>query len=132
MFVIYARHRLVAEMNNSIVEFASPEDAQRAVRELSEQPLLGRPVFIREVLFHDTSILGTWLTSTHDQDRENESRFGATPVPGKIGMAMAGQGLNAAPPPRPAYHNTFGGGPSNPGNQLYVGNVSPIHVYYFV
>ena len=32
-----------------IVEFASPEDAQRAVRELSETPLLGRPVFIREV-----------------------------------------------------------------------------------
>lgn len=33
----------------SIVEFASQEDAQRAIRELSEQPLLGRPVFIREV-----------------------------------------------------------------------------------
>jgi len=87
-----------------IVEFASQEDAQRAVRELSEQPLLGRPVFIRE-------------------DRETESRFGATPVPGKIGMAMAGQGLHAAPPPRPAYHNSFGSGPGNPGNQLYVGNL---------
>jgi hypothetical protein len=36
-------------------------------------------------------------------------------------MAMAGQGLTAGPPPRPAYHNSFG---SNPGNQLYVGNVS--------
>ena len=55
------------------------------------------------------------------QDRENESRFGATPVPGKIGMAMAGQGLTVGPPPRPAYHNSFG---QNPGNQLYVGNVS--------
>lgn len=86
-----------------IVEFASHEDAQRSVRELSESPLLGRPVFIRE-------------------DRENESRFGATPVPGKIGMAMAGQGLHAAPPPRPAYHNSFGGA-NNPGNQLYVGNL---------
>lgn len=32
-----------------IVEFASLEDSQRAIRELSEQPLLGRPVFIREV-----------------------------------------------------------------------------------
>jgi RNA recognition motif-containing protein len=32
-----------------IVEFASTDDAQRAVRELSESPLLGRPVFIREV-----------------------------------------------------------------------------------
>jgi len=35
-------------------------------------------------------------------------------------MAMAGQGLTAGPPPRPAYHNSFG---QNPGNQLYVGNV---------
>lgn len=84
-----------------IVEFGSLEDSQRAIRELSEQPLLGRPVFIRE-------------------DRENESRFGATPVPGKIGMAMAGQGLTVGPPPRPAYHNSFG---QNPGNQLYVGNL---------
>lgn len=32
-----------------IVEFASHEDSQRAIRELSEQALLGRPVFIREV-----------------------------------------------------------------------------------
>ncbi|KAH9836100.1 RNA-binding domain-containing protein [Rhodofomes roseus] len=87
-----------------IVEFASQEDCQRAIRELSEQLLLGRPVFIRE-------------------DREHESRFGATPVPGKIGMAMAGQGLNAAPPPRPASHNYFGGQGANPGNQLYVGNL---------
>ena len=38
-------------------------------------------------------------------------------------MAMAGQGLSAAPPPRPPSHNyNFSG--SNPGNQLYVGNVS--------
>ncbi|KAH7909155.1 hypothetical protein BJ138DRAFT_1155965 [Hygrophoropsis aurantiaca] len=86
-----------------IVEFASQEDAQRAIRELSEVPMLGRPVFIRE-------------------DRENESRFGATPVPGKIGMAMAGQGLHAQPPPRPAHHNYFGT-QANPGNQLYVGNL---------
>jgi RNA recognition motif-containing protein len=86
-----------------IVEFASQEDSHRAIRELSEQPLLGRPVFIRE-------------------DRENEARFGATPVPGKIGMAMAGQGLNAAPPPRPPSHNHFGA-QNNPGNQLYVGNL---------
>lgn len=38
-------------------------------------------------------------------------------------MAMAGQGLNAQPPPRPASHNYFGSS-QNPGNQLYVGNVS--------
>jgi len=64
------------------------------------------------------------------QDRETEARFGATPVPGKIGMAMAGQGFNAQPPPRPPHHNAWGGGAGgaaatgNPGNQLYVGNVS--------
>lgn len=40
-------------------------------------------------------------------------------------MAMAGQGFNAQPPPRPPHHNAWGGGPThqNPGNQLYVGNV---------
>ena len=36
-------------------------------------------------------------------------------------MAMAGQGLHAAPPPRPPSHNYFNH--QNPGNQLYVGNV---------
>jgi len=35
---------------------------------------------------------------------------------------MAGQGLNAAPPPRPPSHNYFGT-QANPGNQLYVGNL---------
>jgi hypothetical protein len=57
------------------------------------------------------------------KDRENESRFGATPVPGKIGMAMAGKGLHAQPPPRPPHHEHFGQHGNNPGNQLYVGNV---------
>ena len=57
------------------------------------------------------------------QDRETEARFGASPVPGKIGMAMAGKGLNAQPPPCPASHNALGGGAQVPGNQLYVGNV---------
>jgi hypothetical protein len=39
----------LTDQTRSIVEFASQEDAQRAVRELSELSLLGRPVFIREV-----------------------------------------------------------------------------------
>ncbi|KAJ7785340.1 hypothetical protein DFH07DRAFT_976156 [Mycena maculata] len=81
-----------------IVEFASHEDAQRAVRELSEIPLLGRPVFLRER-----------VSALH-------------PSLAKVGMAMAGQGLHAAPPPRPASHDYFGA-QSNPGNQLYVGNL---------
>lgn len=41
--------RTASQSLSSIVEFASQEDAQRSVRELSEQMLLGRPVFIREV-----------------------------------------------------------------------------------
>ena len=46
-----------------IVEFASPEDAQRSVRELSEQSLLGRPVFIREV--RTLAISVAYSTNTH-------------------------------------------------------------------
>ncbi|KAJ6546709.1 putative PEP8-vacuolar protein sorting/targeting protein [Mycena vulgaris] len=70
-------------------------------------PLLRRSSFIRE-------------------DLETEARFGATPVPGKIGMAMAGQGLDAALPPCPASHNYLGT-QANPGNQLYVGNTFDIN-----
>ena len=33
----------------SVVEFSQPEEAQKAIRDLSDQQLLGRPVFIREV-----------------------------------------------------------------------------------
>lgn len=33
----------------SVVEFSAPEEAQKAIRELSDQTLLGRPLFIREV-----------------------------------------------------------------------------------
>ena len=34
-----------------VVEFSKPEEAQRAIRELNDQQLLGRPLFIREVRF---------------------------------------------------------------------------------
>ena len=37
-------------------------------------------------------------------------------------MAMAGQGLNAAPPPRPPSHNHFGA-QNNPSQQIMVRNV---------
>ena len=47
------------------------------------------------------------LTKT-PQDRENELRFGATPVPGEMAMPMAGQGLTFVPLPRLAYHNSIG------------------------
>ena len=58
------------------MEFASYEDAQRAIRELSEVPLLGRPVFIREVCSnHLSRSLGSNMLY---KDRENEARFGST------------------------------------------------------
>ncbi|KAG8727742.1 hypothetical protein FRC12_022274 [Ceratobasidium sp. 428] len=80
-----------------IVEFSTHDEAQRAIRDLSETPLLGRPIFIRE-------------------DRESEARFGAPSVPGKMGAAMANTGFST-PPPRSAFAG------NNPGNQLYVGNL---------
>ena len=65
-----------------LIEFASQDDSQRAIRELSEPPLLGRPVFIREVrcdfLFHFILDLDLFLKTG-----SGESRFSAsTPVPG--------------------------------------------------
>ena len=65
------------------------------------------------------------------QDRENEARFGVTPVPGKIGMAMAGQGLHSAPPPRPFGGHAFPNPTQNPGNQLYVGNVRITELLFY-
>lgn len=49
-------------------------------------------------------------------------------------MAMAGQGFNAQPPPRPSSHNYggSGGGGANPGNQLYVGNVSTLSLPLYI
>lgn len=32
-----------------VVEFAAPDEAQKAIKELNDTPLMGRPVFIREV-----------------------------------------------------------------------------------
>lgn len=46
-----------------IVEFAQPEEAQRAIKDLSELPLLGRPIFIREVRSRSSTNLR--LFSTH-------------------------------------------------------------------
>lgn len=54
-----------------IVEFGNPEDAQRAVRELSEMTLLGRPVYIREVRLTPLK-----HTSTHHSDRTVKMNLG--------------------------------------------------------
>lgn len=41
-----------ADLVNSVVEFSSPQEAQRAIRDLNDQTLMGRPLFIREVRLH--------------------------------------------------------------------------------
>ncbi|PWN35972.1 uncharacterized protein FA14DRAFT_122073 [Meira miltonrushii] len=77
-----------------IVEFSHPEDAQKAITQLSDTDLKGRPVFIRE-------------------DRENEARYGAPPSRGNF-RGFGGHGGYGAPPPPPA---------AAPGAQLYIGNL---------
>lgn len=52
-----------------IVEFETEDQAKQAKAELSDKPFMGRSVFIRE-------------------DREETARFGAAPIPGKIGLAL--------------------------------------------
>ena len=55
MYIFHKSFRAVLTLFRvRIVEFASQEDSQRAIRELSEQSLLSRPVFIREVRFQFT------------------------------------------------------------------------------
>ncbi|KAK4700674.1 hypothetical protein P7C70_g5564, partial [Phenoliferia sp. Uapishka_3] len=77
-----------------VVEFSTPDEAQKAIRELSDQTLLGRPLFIRE-------------------DREETARYGADAVSGRAGYM--GPGAFSGPPrggfggPRGAFGGGFGG-----------------------
>lgn len=43
----------------SIVEFSQPEDAQKAITQLSDTDLKGRPVFIREVSIRSMRLITT-------------------------------------------------------------------------
>ncbi|KAJ3034896.1 hypothetical protein HK097_004367, partial [Rhizophlyctis rosea] len=78
-----------------VVEFSEPEQAQRAIRELSDTPLLGRPVFIRE-------------------DREQEAKFGSGP----------GRGVGGPPgrggPPGGGYYGDSAGKQVFVGNLPYI------------
>lgn len=103
-----------AEVIYSIVEFATSEDAQRAKTDLADKAFMGRSVFIREVSQPCFGLYGTQLTLT--QDREESARFGAAPIPGKIGMAM-GESRNFL-----GAQGGLGASPSN--RNLFVGNVS--------
>lgn len=47
----------------SVVEFSTPDEAQKAIRDLNDQTLLGRPLFIREVRFVSSALFITLLTA---------------------------------------------------------------------
>ncbi|OCF73339.1 RNP domain-containing protein [Kwoniella mangroviensis CBS 8886] len=80
-----------------IVEFATQEEAQRAKAELTDKYLLSRNVFIRE-------------------DREETARFGAPPIPGKIGVAT-GEARTFLGNAAPVFH-------VNPMNKnIFIGNL---------
>lgn len=123
------------------MEYATRDQAQAAVATLSNQNLMGRLVYVREVR-HLAQELGHWfvmLTST--QDREAEPRFGP---PG--GAARGGFGGGMGPGMGPGgmgpgmgpggMGGPYGGGGFNPGmaggaggggRQIYISNVCHIH-----
>ncbi|BEI90470.1 uncharacterized protein CcaverHIS019_0305400 [Cutaneotrichosporon cavernicola] len=84
---------LVTPQGNSkgcgVVEFATRDQARVAIDEIGEKMFMGRPVFLRP-------------------DREPNARFGAAPIPGRIGMALG----EAA---------SFGGQPTN--RNVFVNNI---------
>lgn len=102
--------------NHRIVEYATREQAQQAVAQLSNQNLMGRLVYVREVIiaqFHFVALYRLLL----QQDREAEPRFtGATGGNrGGFGGGMPG-GFNSS-------QGGYGGPPCAGGRQIYVANV---------
>ncbi|CAD6911083.1 unnamed protein product [Tilletia controversa] len=102
-----------------IVEYDNPEDAQRAIRELSDTPLNDRNVFVRE-------------------DREDEARYGTAtttarpPVGGHAPRGFAAGGGGRGGYGGGGGRGGFGGAPApgmgayahaQGGTQLYVGNL---------
>ncbi|SCV67431.1 BQ2448_5042 [Microbotryum intermedium] len=100
-----------------VVEFSRPEEALRAISQLNEQPLLGRPVYIRE-------------------DREDEARYGSAAVSGprpgytgpgaltaparggfSAGIGRGGGFASSAPAPGQGRHLFIQGLPPNAGWQ---------------
>lgn len=133
--------RLGPTLNRSrIVEYATREQAQSAVSTLSNQNLMGRLVYVREVssprllwsitvpVFDlwstRTSCTSTVLTLHLPQDRESEPRFTGPP---------SARGGYESGPPRGGYGGGYGGGAvagygggppaSGGGRQIFVNNV---------
>lgn len=97
------------------MEYATREDAQNAVNTLSNQQLMGRLVYVREVCMDPCVNAKPKLSTGAIQDREAEPKFSG-----------------AAPPPRGGYaggmQGGFAGGYGAPvgrpqAAQIYVSNV---------
>lgn len=119
----------------SIIEFATRDDAQRAITEFTDKTLLGRPIFIREVRspspprgssFYQVMCLPEFPILFR-QDREQEARFGAPPSMGRAAMmgghggmgGFGGGGYGGGFQGGGGFGGSFGGG----SNQIYIGNV---------
>lgn len=121
--------------SHRIVEYATRDQAQQAVNTLSNQNLMGRLVYVREVrklpeqratiMAPPLQILP--LTRTQRQDREAEPRFTGPPP---------ARGSYDAGPPRGGYAGNFamgggppsggGGGGGGGGRQIFINNVRAI------
>ncbi len=105
-----------ADSVDRIVEYATREQAQNAVNTLSNQNLMGRLVYVREVCQYQLwrgggAHRGSMLTLF--QDREAEPRFIGGPPRGDFGGGGRG-----------GFGGGFGGAPGGGGGrQLYVSNV---------
>ena len=94
--------RLSPSRSRSVVEFSQPEEAQRAIRELNDQQLLGRPLFIREVrgaFLSPSPSSPSGLSAsrpcrsrplTRPQDREESAKYGAAAISGRAGYMGPG------------------------------------------
>ena len=99
------------------MEYATREQAQRAVNTLSHQNLMGRLVYVREVCPESPFRLMI-VADIYGKDREAEPRFTGPPAGGRGGYEGG---------PRGGFGDGFGSGMAaaagNSGRQIYVSNV---------
>ncbi|KAG6032885.1 hypothetical protein E4U41_007091 [Claviceps citrina] len=100
----------------SIVEYATREQAQQAVAQLSNQNLMGRLVYVREVVLPPV-FLYCAVRLQLQQDREAEPRFTGSTGGNRGGFSGSVPG---------AFNNSpggYGGPPGAGGRQIYVANL---------
>jgi len=119
----FSRSRNADDMNR-IVEYATRDQAQSAVNSLSNQNLMGRLVYVREVRPYRHSFWQLDTNNTLSQDREAEPRFTA-PGGGRGGFegGMGRGGGGGGGFGGGGYGAAQGGGGGGGGRQIYVSNV---------